>query len=211
MAKLICIDGPVKSGKGKIASLLAEKLGLRHFDTGNYYRAVTAIVCETGKDEVEVAEGLRAEDLMRSDLRDLEVDQRIPSIACNPLVRAAINNHIRQDIAAMPGGVIIDGRSGATEFPEAEVKIFLTASPPVRAQRWVDDLAAKGQPASTFSAMLSRLLARDEKDMSREVSPLMRNPGPEHYTDLIDSTHHHSVDETLDLALQVCSSALVQA
>jgi cytidylate kinase len=163
----VAIDGPAAAGKGTIARALAARFGFRHLDTGLLYRAVGA----KGGDPVAAARGLVAGDLAREDLRTAEAGQAASRVAVIPEVRAALLAWQRA-FARAPGGAVLDGRDiGTVICPEAEVKLYVTASAPVRAHRRWLELGGEAAPL-TEDAVLAEVVARDARDMGRADAPL---------------------------------------
>lgn len=162
MVFTVAVDGPAAAGKGTISRALAQRFGFAHLDTGLLYRAVGAL----GGDPVAAARDLRPEDLARDDLRSLAAGEAASRVATLPEVRAALTEFQRR-FARQPGGAVLDGRDiGTVICPEAEVKLFVTASPEVRAhRRWLE---LGGDPAQ----VLAEVKARDARDMSRAEAPL---------------------------------------
>lgn len=158
----VAVDGPAAAGKGTISKALARRFGLAHLDTGLLYRAVGA----KGSDPVATARGLTAEDLARDDLRSLEAGQAASRVAAIPEVRAALIA-FQQDFARREGGAVLDGRDiGTVICPGAEVKLFVTARPEIRAhRRWLELGGDEAQ-------VLAEVIARDERDMNRADAPL---------------------------------------
>jgi cytidylate kinase len=173
---VIAVDGPAASGKGTIARALAERFGLPHMDTGLLYRAVALNLWRWGGDPASEFEALRAADMLNIDPEDEElrsepVSRIASSISAYPSVRAALLKR-QQDFAGQPGGAVLDGRDiGTVIAPEAQVKLFVTASPEVRAQRRVRELLERGMPGH-YDDVLSDIRARDERDSTRDVAPL---------------------------------------
>lgn len=190
----IAIDGFSSCGKSTMAKDLAREIGYIYIDSGAMYRAVTLYALEhsliraEGIDtaglektlpDIHIEFRLNAEGKPETWLNGLNVEQRIRGmevsshvspIAALPFVRSAMV--ARQQAMGQEKGIVMDGRDiGTTVFPEAELKIFVTASPEIRAQRRLDELAAKGQPA-TFDEILENVKQRDYIDQHREVSPL---------------------------------------
>ncbi|MTH63849.1 (d)CMP kinase [Paracoccus shanxieyensis] len=158
----IAIDGPAAAGKGTIARALARHFGFAHLDTGLLYRAVGAI----GGDPVAAARGLSPADLERDDLRSSEAGQAASRVAAIPEVRTALVEFQRRFARAEPGAVL-DGRDiGTVICPEAEVKLYVTASDIVRARRRALELAADE------ALILAELRERDARDAARDVAPL---------------------------------------
>ena len=173
---LIAVDGPAASGKGTIARALAEHYGLPHMDTGLLYRAVALNLWRWGGDPGSEFEALRACDELGFDAGDPElrsepVSRIASAISAYPSVRAALL-HRQQDFARQPGGAVLDGRDvGTVIAPEATVKMFVTATPEVRAQRRARELLERGMPAH-LDEVLADIRARDERDSGRSVAPL---------------------------------------
>lgn len=173
---VIAVDGPAASGKGTIAKALAEHFGLPHLDTGLLYRAVALNLWRWGGDPASEFEALRASDTLSIDpadeeLRSEPVSRIASSVSAYPSVRAALLAR-QQDFARQPGGAVLDGRDiGTVIAPDADVKLFVTASPEVRAQRRVRELLERGMPGH-FEDVLADIRARDARDSSREVAPL---------------------------------------
>lgn len=162
----VAIDGPAAAGKGTIGRALAARFGFAHLDTGLLYRAVGAL----GGDPVAAARGLTAADLVRGDLRTLAAGQAASVVAVIPEVRAALVDFQRR-FAGAEGGAVLDGRDiGTVICPEAEVKLYVTASPQVRAhRRWLE---VGGDEAR----VLAEVIERDARDMGRAEAPLKPAP-----------------------------------
>ena len=158
----VAIDGPAAAGKGTISRAVAAHFGFAHLDTGALYRAVGV----KGGDPVAAAQSLTPEDLARDDLRSLEAGQAASRVAVIPEVRAALLAFQRR-FARQPGGAVLDGRDiGTVICPEAEVKLYITASPQVRAhRRWLE---VGGDEAR----VLAEVQERDARDMGRADAPL---------------------------------------
>lgn len=166
----IAIDGPAAAGKGTISKAVAAHFGLPHLDTGLLYRVVGALTL-AGTDPVAAAGTLTARDLERDDLRAPDVAQAASKVAVIPQVRAALADFQRA-FARRAGGAVLDGRDiGTVICPEAAVKLFVTASPEVRAERRYQELAAKGLDMSR-EQVWADVIARDERDMNRSEAPL---------------------------------------
>jgi cytidylate kinase len=158
----VAIDGPAAAGKGTIGREIARTFGFAHLDTGLLYRAVGV----KGGDPVAAAHGLTPADLDGPDLRSLAAGQVASRVATNPQVRAALTEFQRR-FARAEGGAVLDGRDiGTVICPEAEVKLYVTASPAVRAhRRWLE---VGGDPAQ----VLAEVIERDTRDMGRAEAPL---------------------------------------
>jgi cytidylate kinase len=158
----VAIDGPAAAGKGTISRAVAARFGFAHLDTGLLYRAVGAM----GGDPVGAALSLSADDLARGDLRSLEAGQAASRVAVIPQVRAALVDFQRR-FARADGGAVLDGRDiGTVICPEAEVKLYVTASAEVRAhRRWLE---VGGDAAQ----VLAEVVERDARDMGRAEAPL---------------------------------------
>jgi cytidylate kinase len=166
----VAIDGPAAAGKGTISRAVAAHFGLAHLDTGLLYRAVGAKVLE-GAEAIAAAEALRAEDLQAGNLRTAEVAQAASKVAVIPEVRAALVDFQRA-FARRDGGAVLDGRDiGTVICPDAEVKIFVTASPEVRAKRRFLELQAAAGVMS-LDEVLADVLARDARDRDRATAPM---------------------------------------
>jgi len=167
----VAIDGPAAAGKGTIARAVAAQFGFEYLDTGLLYRATARKVID-GMDPVAAAKALTPHDFARDGLRTAKVGQMASKIAALPKVRAALIA-FQQRFAATEGGAVLDGRDiGTVICPDAEVKLFLTASDQVRAVRRHAELAEKGG-AMTVDDVLADLQARDARDRDRAVAPLI--------------------------------------
>jgi cytidylate kinase len=187
---IIAIDGPAASGKGTLGKRLAQRYGLRHLDTGLIYRAVAKALLDAGARLDDAARALAAAEALdpaRFDedaLKAYAVGEGASIVSAIPQVRAALLAFQRNFAAAAPGAVL-DGRDiGTVICPQAQVKIFVTASPQERARRRALELAARGE-AVEEAAVLADILRRDERDRSRSVAPLK----PAVDAHLLDTTH----------------------
>jgi cytidylate kinase len=174
---IIAIDGPAASGKGTISKKLAAHYGLRHLDTGLLYRAVGKSVLDAGKrsdDENAALAAALTLDPTRFDeavLKAAAVGEAASIVSAMPQVRAALLA-FQRDFAAKPPGAVLDGRDiGTVICPQAEVKIFVTAAPEVRARRRALEFTATGKPMDE-AAVLADIRARDARDMNRAAAPL---------------------------------------
>ncbi|HTR12906.1 MAG TPA: (d)CMP kinase [Roseiarcus sp.] len=174
---IIAIDGPAASGKGTIARRLAAHYGLPHLDTGLLYRATAAALISEDRDlyddgaAVAAARGLALTDFDQALLRTRQVGDAASVVAAMPGVRAALLDAQRA-FAARPEGAVLDGRDiGTVVCPNADVKIFITASASARAQRRALELAQRGERAD-YNAILADVLRRDARDAGRAAAPL---------------------------------------
>lgn len=170
MAFTIAIDGPAAAGKGTLSKALAAEFGFAHMDTGLLYRA-TGLRTLSGVDPVEAARALEPQDLEADNLRTPEVAQAASRVAAIPEVRQALTDFQRA-FARRDGGAVLDGRDiGTVICPEAEVKLFVTATDDVRARRRHQELVGKGHDL-TLEEVLADLQARDARDSARVTAPL---------------------------------------
>jgi cytidylate kinase len=189
----VAIDGPAAAGKGTIGRAVAACFGFRHLDTGLLYRAVGAM----GGDPVKAARSLTAEDLARDGLRTLEAGRAASRVAAIPEVRAALVDFQRR-FARAEGGAVLDGRDiGTVICPEAEVKLYVTASAEVRAhRRWLE---VGGDEAR----VLSEVLERDARDMGRADAPLRAAEDA-----LVIDTSALGIDEAVTAAIAAVEARL---
>jgi len=207
-APVIAIDGPSASGKGAVASRIAEALGFHYLESGALYRLVALRALQTGTDQEEQLAAIAAsmpvvfqagkiildKQDVTEDVRSEACGNKASEVARLPGVRQALLK--RQRGFRQPPGLVADGRDmGTIVFPDAALKIFLTASPEVRAERRYKQLIDKGIPANLRS--LSRDLAeRDERDRKRSVAPLV--PAPD--SQVLDSSAL-SIDQVVERVL----------
>ena len=202
---IIAVDGPAASGKGTIARALARHYRLPHLDTGLLYRAVGVSVIRAGGDPADPAAALAAcifADGLLIDpaLRTEEAGRAASLASAYPAVRDALFQRQRA-FAAQPGGAVLDGRDiGTVIAPDADAKLFVTATPQVRAQRRHAELNAAGRAVS-FDEVLADIRARDDRDSGRAAAPLVRAGD----ADLLD-TSDLGIDEAVQRAI-----ALVEA
>ena len=189
----VAIDGPAAAGKGTISRAVAARFGFRHLDTGLLYRAVGA----KGGDPVAAARGLSADDLARDDLRTLGAGQAASRVAVIPEVRAALVDFQRR-FARAEGGAVLDGRDiGTVICPEAEVKLYVTASAEVRAhRRWLEVGGDEAQ-------VLAEVRERDARDMGRADAPLRAAEDA-----LVIDTSELTIDEAVARAVAVVAAAM---
>jgi cytidylate kinase len=182
---IIAVDGPAASGKGTIARRLARHYGLPHMDTGMLYRAAALNLLRLGLDPESEFHAARACDVAQidpddPDLRSEAVGGVASRISAYPLVRQALIERQRH-FAALPGGAVLDGRDiGTIIAPNADAKLFVTASAEVRARRRCDELLSRGL-AARYEEVLADIRARDERDFrplrrSSEAGRRCRSP-----------------------------------
>jgi cytidylate kinase len=188
---VIAIDGPSASGKGTVARLLAGKLGFHHLDSGALYRLVALAVARggiaTGDEEAAATvaaslpvrfvgdEVLLGGERVTDAIRTEQVSTVASFVAALPAVRAALLG--RQRAFRQAPGLVAEGRDmGSVVFPDAGLKVFLTASPEARAERRYKQLNEKGI-AATLAALLQDLRERDARDATRSAAPLKQSPG----------------------------------
>jgi cytidylate kinase len=173
---IIAVDGPAASGKGTIARALARHYGLPHLDTGLLYRAVALNLLRWGGDLDSEFAAVRACDFSQINFDDPELKSEAAGgiasrISVYPHVRSALIERQR-GFAAQPGGAVLDGRDiGTVIAPEADAKLFVTASAEVRAQRRFEELQRLGI-TSHYEDVLLDIQARDERDRNRAAAPL---------------------------------------
>ena len=187
---IIAIDGPAASGKGTIARQIASVYGLHHLDTGLLYRAVAKAMLDAGyppddaKQATEIAIRLDPKKYEENALKLQPITQAASVVAAIPQVREALINYQRE-FAMRPPGAVLDGRDiGTVIAPGADVKLFVVASPEVRAARRLLELCARGETADERD-VLADLLRRDERDSRRTAAPLKAAPDAH----LLDTTH----------------------
>lgn len=177
---IIAVDGPAASGKGTIARALARHYGLPHLDTGLLYRAVALSVQRMELDPEIEADAVAAcafDDAMLNDdaLRDDDIGKLASVVSAHPLVRAALLQRQKR-FANQPGGAVLDGRDiGTVIAPDADAKLFVKATPQIRARRRHAELQGRGSTLS-LDKVLADIRARDERDSSRSTAPLVMAP-----------------------------------
>jgi len=187
---IVAIDGPAASGKGTLGKRLAAHYGLRHLDTGLIYRAVAMALLDAGhrlddrERAVAAAESLDPAQFDEIRLKSPAVGEAASQVSAMPELRAALLD-FQREFGQTPPGAVLDGRDiGTVIFPGADVKIFVTATPEVRALRRALELKAAGNPIGE-TEVLADILRRDERDSNRAVAPL--KPAPDAY--LLDTTY----------------------
>lgn len=187
---IIAIDGPAASGKGTIARQIAQIYGLNHLDTGLLYRAVAKAVLDAGyapgdaERAIGAAAALDPAKFDESALKTQQITEASSVVAAIPQVREALMNYQRA-FAVRPPGAVLDGRDiGTVIAPGADVKLFVVASPEVRAKRRVAELRSRGEAADE-AAVLADLRRRDERDSRRTAAPLVQASDAH----LLDTTH----------------------
>ena len=187
---IIAIDGPAASGKGTLGKRLASHFGLRHLDTGLIYRAVAKALLDAGHtldDPERATAAARALDPRHFDevsLKHPAVGEAASIVSAIPEVRSALLSFQREFGRAAPGAVL-DGRDiGTVIFPDAEIKIFVTATPEARAHRRAAEFAQAGNKVSEAD-ILADIRRRDERDSNRAAAPLKAAPDAH----LLDTTH----------------------
>ena len=174
---VIAVDGPAAVGKGTLARRLADHYGLRHLDTGALYRATAIRLLRVNGDPTHEAEAEAAArtvgdaDLHDPALRGEEVGQAASVVAVHGAVRRALLDYQRA-FAAEPPGAVLDGRDiGTVVCPDAQVKLYLEATPEVRARRRLCELRSR-DVESIESRVLEEIIARDARDRRRSAAPL---------------------------------------
>jgi len=187
---IIAIDGPAASGKGTLGKRLAAHYGLRHLDTGLLYRAVAKALLDEGTpldDRAAAVAAARVLDVSAFDekvLKSHAVGEAASLVSAIPEVRDALLD-VQRDFGCSPPGAVLDGRDiGTVIFPDAEVKILVTATAQERARRRTLELEAAGRKVSE-AEILADILRRDERDTKRAVAPLKAAPDAH----LLDTTH----------------------
>ena len=200
---IIAIDGPAASGKGTLGKKLAAHYGLRRLDTGLIYRAVAKALVDAGERPEDAAAAVAAAkelDLANFDeatLKTYAVGEAASIVSAIPGVRAALLD-FQREFAAQPPGAVLDGRDiGTVICPGADVKIYVTATPEVRAKRRAAEYRAAGRDIDEAS-VLADILRRDQRDSNRAAAPLQQ--APDAY--LLDTTHL-AIDAAIRAAIDI--------
>ncbi len=200
---IIAIDGPAASGKGTLGKRLAAHYGLRHLDSGLLYRAVAKAVLDSGvkpdnrQAAAMLAKSLDLAHLDEAALKTPKVGEAASIVSAFPEVRAALVT-FQREFAAKPPGAVLDGRDiGTVICPDAEVKIYVTASTEVRARRRTAEYQAQGRQIDE-ATVLADILKRDERDTKRVVAPLKQAPDAH----LLDTTHL-DIDAAIRAAIDI--------
>jgi CMP/dCMP kinase len=187
---IIAIDGPAASGKGTLGKRLAAHYGLRHLDTGLIYRAVTKALVDAGDrlDDAEravaAAKALDPGGFDEKALKSHAIGEAASIVSALPEVRAALLA-FQRDFGRAPPGAVLDGRDiGTVIFPDADVKIYVDATPEIRARRRAAEIASTGGAVSE-AEVLADIRRRDERDTQRAAAPLRAAPDAH----LLDTTH----------------------
>lgn len=205
---IIAIDGPTASGKGTVAAGVAKHYGLKRLDTGSLYRAVGLAVADAGADPADeraalaAAEALDLGGIDERRIRSSAAGLAASSVAAIPAVRAALRKSQRA-FAADPSGAVLDGRDiGTVICPDADVKLFVTASLATRTQRRLTELRARGEQIS-FEDLQAQIAERDRRDIERKDSPLIQASDAH----LLDTTHL-SIEASVEAACRIIDAAL---
>jgi cytidylate kinase len=200
---IIAIDGPAASGKGTLGKRLAAHYGLRHLDTGLIYRAVTKALVDAGDRLDDVDRAVAAANALDPDgfdekaLKSHAIGEAASIVSALPEVRAALLA-FQRDFGRAPPGAVLDGRDiGTVIFPDAEVKIYVDASPEVRARRRAAEIAGAGGSVSE-AEVLADIRRRDERDTRRAAAPLRAAPDAH----LLD-TSHLDIDAAFRAAIDI--------
>lgn len=223
---VITVDGPSGSGKGTVCQLLAAKLGFHYLDSGALYRLLALAAKRHGVEidnveslavlaaHMDIAfnmndDGLHPKVMLEGEdvsslIRNEDVGENASKVAAYPEVRTALLQ--RQRAFAVAPGLVADGRDmGTVVFPDADAKIFLTASPEERAERRYKQLIDKGESVS-LAALVEQVRKRDDRDMSRKASPLI----PATNAVILDSSDL-TIDEVLNAGLEIVKKNGIQS
>ena len=207
MGFVIAVDGPAASGKGTIASRLAAHYGLPMLDTGLLYRAVGVRLLDAGGDLDDAAaaeasaRGLDLAELERPEVRTRAAGEAASRVAVHPGVRSALFD-LQRDFAGQAGGAVLDGRDiGTVIAPEAPAKLYVTASPEVRADRRWKQLTGQGEGV-TFDEILADIRKRDERDGGRKDAPMAQAVDA-----VLLDTSEMTISQAFDAALRIVETA----
>ena len=207
---IIAIDGPAASGKGTLAKRIARHFGYHHLDTGLLYRAVARDMGRAGLDyenaeaAAAVAVALDTASLEDPDLRSREVGDAASLVAKHPPVRAALLA-LQRRFASQAPGAVLDGRDiGTVVCPKAAVKIYVTATPEVRAERRFKEHVSRGD-GTTYDVVLADIRRRDERDAGRDAAPMRAADDA-----VLLDTSNLDIEAAFDKALGVISEKVGQ-
>ncbi|MGY9008288.1 MAG: (d)CMP kinase [Rhodobacterales bacterium] len=204
MSFVVAIDGPAAAGKGTIGLKLAKIFDFSYLDTGLLYRAVASKALETGVFPEIVAQNLHEKDLLKSNLRDLNVAKEASIIAAVPKVRLALMD-FQKYFSEKTEGAVLDGRDiGTVICPKADVKFFISADPNVRAERRFNELQARGIKTN-LKTVYEGILVRDRMDSNRELSPMRKADD----AFLID-TSNLSIIEAINIAKKLVDKVITE-
>ncbi len=211
MGFVIAVDGPAASGKGTIASVLAKDYGLPFLDTGLLYRAVGVRLLDRGGDLDDAgaaetcARGLDLAELERPEVRTRLAGEAASRVAVHGGVRAALFD-LQRNFAAQSPGAVLDGRDiGTVITPDAQAKLFVTATPEIRADRRWRQLTGQGE-AVTYDDILADIRKRDERDSGRESAPLTMAGDA-----VLLDTSEKTIDAAIDAARRIVEAARAKA
>jgi cytidylate kinase len=200
---IIAIDGPAASGKGTLGKRLATHYGLRHLDTGLIYRAVAKALIDAGlspNDAAAAAAAAKTLDPSHFDeiaLKAHSISEAASIVSAIPQVRDELLS-FQREFAAKPPGAVLDGRDiGTVICPNADVKVYVTATPEVRARRRAAEYKAQGKNIDE-AAVLADIRKRDQRDQNRAAAPLKQAPDAH----LLDTTHL-DIDATIRAAIDI--------
>lgn len=224
---IIAVDGYSSCGKSTMAKALARQVGYIYIDTGAMYRGITLAALRAGHispdgsvddtaleqllDQTKLSFQLNTEgvpelyingELVEQEIRQMAVAKYVSYVAAIPSVRAALTK--QQQRMGQHKGIVMDGRDiGTAVFPQAELKIFVTASPHIRAERRLNELRRKGDNTTTFEEVLRNVEERDYQDTHREVAPLRQASDA-----IVVDNSHLTLEEQDDLLLQLFHSVI---
>jgi cytidylate kinase len=204
---IIAIDGPAASGKGTLGKRLAARYGLRHLDTGLIYRAVAKVLIDAGRSPSDVAAAAAAAKALDPSyfdevtLKSHSIGEAASIVSAIPEVRDALLA-FQREFAARPPGAVLDGRDiGTVICPNADIKVYVTATPEVRARRRAAEYKAQGRDIDE-AAVLADIRRRDERDQNRVAAPLKQAPDAH----LLDTTHL-DIDAAIRAAIDIVEAS----